>query len=149
MMSPSQLASELEARLNGPHAVEHTTGAADLVSEGIRYLNYATGSHAGDALEYPAAIYRVLGTLSEAAYRLPQLFHQMTRWLEQQDDAGMLAMDDGTSPTVAVAAAELHLEEAGRLARRLGKELAGAQNQISRLNGRGPARPDDEEDGAL
>jgi hypothetical protein len=129
-MTPNRLARELEARLNGPHAEEHTTGTADLISEGVRFLNYATGSGAGDALEYPAAIYQVLGSLSEAAYR----------WLVQQDAAGMLAMDDHTSPADALAESAVCLEEASTMARQLGEELATAQSRISRLNGRGPNR---------
>ena len=45
MMSPSRLAVELDSRLDGPHADEHTAGAANLAAECVRFLNYATGSH--------------------------------------------------------------------------------------------------------
>ncbi len=140
MMSPSRLARELEARLDGPHADEHTSGAATLASESVRFLNYATGSHAGQGLEFPSTVYDVLGSLSEAACRLPQLLTQMTAWLDRANAAGLLGMDDRTSPGDAIAASAVCLEEAGALARHLGEELATAQARISRLNGRGPAR---------
>ena len=57
MMTPERLGRELEARLSGPHADDHTTAAAGLAAEAVRYLNYATGSHSPAALTGPATAY--------------------------------------------------------------------------------------------
>lgn len=57
IMTPDQLADQLTGRLDGPHADEHTTGAARLAAEAVRFLNYATGFHAPEGLTYPATVY--------------------------------------------------------------------------------------------
>ena len=140
MMTPDRLAVELTRRLDGPHADEHTTGAANLAAAAVRFLNYATGPHSSAGLRDPATVYMITANLSAAASGLPQLFGQLTRWLETELAAGHLACDDGTPPAITVEAAAGRLAEATRLAERLGAELAALQSAISGLNGRGGAR---------
>ena len=142
MMSPSRLAAELTGRLDGPHADEHTVGAANLAAECVRFLNYATGSHAGPdgGVTWPSTVYSVTGGLSEMALRMPQVLTQMSLWLAAEVADGRLAMDDLSDPGAAVADARAHLNLAKHAALRLEKELAAAQNALAAVNGRGPAR---------
>jgi hypothetical protein len=140
MMTPDRLAVELIRRLDGPHADEHTAAAADLAAEAVRFLNYATGSHSGAGLRYPATVYMIAANLSAAACRMPQLCDQLTRWLYAEDAAGHLACDDGTPAGVTVALAADRLRDAALLADKLGADLAALQAIISGLNGRGGAR---------
>lgn len=140
MMTAKRLGRELAARLDGPHADEHTTGAADLAAEAVRYLNYATGSHSPEALTFPSTAYGIATDLSIAARRMPQLFDQLARWLADQLTAGMLGADLGADPAEAVAAARLHLLEAAGHAARLAADLTAVQNDLAAVNGRGPNR---------
>lgn len=142
MMSPSRLAVELDSRLDGPHADEHTAGAANLAAECVRFLNYATGSHAGPGggVTWPSTVYSVTAGLSQAAERMPQLFTQMSLWLVTEMLEGRVGMDDRSDPDPAIARAREHLSRAKYAALRLSQELAAAQNALSAVNGRGPAR---------
>lgn len=143
MMSPKRLTAELERRLDGPHDDDHTAGAALLAAEAIRFLNYATGSHSPTGLVYPATVYAVAGDLSAAAWRMPQLFNQLTEWLAAQQAVGMLGTDDGSPVTSTLAAANANLASAAAAASQLSACLDSLQNSISGLNGRGPNRPVD------
>lgn len=140
MMTPKRLTVELDRRLDGPHDDDHTTAAADLAAECVRFLNYATGSHAPAGLVYPSTAYTVAADLSMAASRMPQLFDQLSRWLTEQLAAGMLGTDTGTPPADAVAAARLHLLEAAGRASMLAADLAAVQNDLAIVNGYGPNR---------
>jgi hypothetical protein len=134
--APRQLVDGLDGRLNGPHADEHTTGAAWLASEAIRYLNYATGSHAGQGLTYPATVYTITGSLAEAAGRLPQLFGQLTGWLDGECATGRLGDDHGGPVAPLTDRARHHLDQAARHAAALGQELAAAQTALATVHGR-------------
>ena len=140
MLTPDRLRVELTRRLDGPHADAHTAAAADLAAEAVRFLNYATGSHSGAGLRYPATVYTVTANLAEAAHRMPQLYDQLTRWLESELAAGHLACDDRTPPGPAVSIAAGQLARAAQLAARLGDALMAAQSALSGVNGRGGAR---------
>ena len=140
MMTPKRLVRELTARLDGPHAAEHTTAAASLAAEAIRYLNYATGSHRAAGLEYPADAYSVAADLKLAAERMPQLFGQLDQWLYDEALAGRLAMDDGSPVYDALARAGVSLKVAASLADALAVRLGEAQNALAAANGRGPNR---------
>jgi len=140
MMTPDRLAVELTRRLDGPHTDEHTAGAANLAAEAVRFLNYATGSHSGAGLRYPATVYMIAADLAAAAHRMPQLCDQLIRWLHAEDAAGHLACDDGTPPGITVALAAARLRDAALLAGKLGDDLAALQTIISGLNGRGGTR---------
>ncbi len=137
MMTPKRLAGEIQRRLNGPHADEHTAATADLAAEAIRYLNYATGSHSPAALIFPSTAYMIAADLSLAASRMPQLFDQLSRWLDEQLAAGLLGTDDGAPADDAVTAARLHLLEAAGRASMLAADLAAVQNDLAAVNGRG------------
>ena len=50
MTTVDQMTTALTARLDGPHSDDDTTGTAWLAAECVRYLNYATGGHAGSGL---------------------------------------------------------------------------------------------------
>lgn len=142
MMTPKRLTRELTARLDGPHADEHTAAAADLCAEAVRFLNYATGSHSPAGLVFPSTVYLIAADLSSAAYRMVQLFGQLDGWLTRQDAAGMLGTDDGSPAAETVAAASVNLASATTAARHLSAYLDALQNSISGLNGHGPSRPD-------
>ena len=139
-MSLTELAAKLEGRMDGPHADEDTAAVAHLAAEAVRYLNYATGSHAGQGLEWPGTVYSIAGGLSTAVHRMPQLFRQLAHELSGQYADGLLATDDDGPVVEVIAAATLRLEEAEKLARRLGYEMASLQTVLSGLNGRGPNR---------
>jgi len=140
MMTPKRIAREISARLTGPHAPEHTGGAAEVAAEVIRYLNYATGSGAAEALAYPSTVYMVAADLSLAASRMPQLFTQLGGWLVTEEDAGRLGTDDGSPVSATVNAACAELAAARIAAERLAARLSALQNTIAGLNGRGPSR---------
>lgn len=140
MMTPERLARELAARLDGPHADEHTAGAGELCAEAVRFLNYATGSHSPAGLVYPATVYTLAADLSSAAWRMQQLFTQLSGWLAAEDAAGRLGTDDGSPVADTVAAASVNLASASAAANRLSAYLDALQNSISGLNGRGPNR---------
>ncbi len=142
MMTPDRLAAEITRRLDGPHADQHTTAAAHLAAQSVRFLNYATGPHSGAGLTFPATVYTIAGNLSAACYGLPQLCRQLSTWLHEQEAAGHLANDDGTPPGITVALAADRLRDAALLADKLGNDLAAVQSVISGLNAlpRGGAR---------
>ena len=140
MMTPKRLGRELQARLDGPHDDDHTAAAADLAAEAIRFLNYATGSHAPAGLVYPSTVYLVAADLSSATHRMVQLFDQLGDWLAAEDAAGMLGTDDGSPSADVVATARKRLYFASKSAALLSAQLASLQNGIAGLNGRGPNR---------
>jgi hypothetical protein len=141
MMTPKRLAGELERRLDGPHADEHTAATADLAAEAIRFLNYATGSHSPQGLVFPSTAYLIAADLSSATHRMVQLFSQLADWLAREDAAGMLGTDDGRPSAEVVSAARKRLAAASASATLLAAQLAALQNGIAGLNGRGPGRP--------
>ena len=139
MTAPDRLAAELTRGLDGPHADEHTSGAADLAAEAVRFLNYATGTHASAGLHWPGTVYAVTAGLSLAAGRMPQLYGQLADWLDAERTAGHLGVDDGTDPAGPVAEAVTGLAEAAALAGQLARTLAGVQSALGSVNARGGA----------
>jgi hypothetical protein len=140
MMTPRQLDVELRGRLNGPHDDEHTAAAADLAATAIRYLNYATGPHASQALHQPSTAYDVTAGLCLAASRLAPCLHQLGIWLQRQDAAGLLGTHDGAPSADVVEDADARLYTAAIKANALAADLSALQTVISGLNGNGPAR---------
>lgn len=140
MMTPKRLTAELGRRLDGPHDDEHTAAAAELCAEAVRFLNYATGSHSPAGLIYPATVYMIAADLSSAAWRMQQLFAQLSGWLAAEEAAGRLGTDDRSPVAHVVATASVNLESATAAASHLSACLAALQNSISGLNGRGPSR---------
>ena len=141
MMTPKRLTVELDRRLDGPHDDEHTAAAADLAAECIRYLNYATGSHAPAGLVFPSTVYSIAGGLSAATHRMIQLFGQLDGWLTRQDAAGLLGTDGDGDTAGVVDAARADLTSASAVAADLAVYLDALTNRLSDLNGHGPNRP--------
>jgi hypothetical protein len=114
-----------------------TAALARTAAEAIRGLNHVTRHQAG--LDQPAVAYDILGALSLAASRLPQLLGQITRWLDQARAAGRLGHDLGEDPAHAVDAAAVFLGDATASAAALAGDLDQAQQQLAPVNGH-PAR---------
>jgi hypothetical protein len=109
---------------------------ADDASEAIRALNHAT--HPADlcpGLQYPADAYHVLGSLHELAYRLPQLFAQISTFLQRQLQHDLVAVDGGEhmgDSLGAIGTASHQLEApAAQAAHRLADMLDAAQQAIA------------------
>jgi hypothetical protein len=132
--SPGELAAAVTAGLDGPHADQHTTGAAELAAEAARFLNYATGPHASAGLTHPATVYSVTARLAQAAARLPQLCGQLTRWLDAENAAGRLGDDHGGPVAVLADRARFHLDTAAAHATALHTALAGAQAAVATVH---------------
>ena len=135
-LAPGQLADRLTAGLDGPHADEATAGAAGLAAEAVRFLNYATGSHAEQGLTCPATVYSVTGNLAAAARRMPQLFGQLTRWLDAEHAAGRLGDDHGGPVGPLTDRARYYLDGAARHAAALSADLAAAQVALATVHGK-------------
>jgi len=117
----------------GPAALARAAAGA------VRSLNHLTLGARG--LEQPADAYEVLGELSLAASRLPQLLGQVGRWLAAALAAGRLGCDDGTDPACAVSGAWLFISDARGSAAALAGDLRQAQQQLASVNA-DPARKD-------
>ena len=63
--------------LHGPYSPEHAQAAVSAVAELVRYLNYATGQGADQALPYASHVYSVVGGLKAAAGWLEQTLRQL------------------------------------------------------------------------
>ena len=118
-----------------------TLALARTAAEAIRSLNHATLGAGG--LAQPADAYAVLGELSLAASRLPQLLGQVGTWLAAALADGRLGCDDGTSPATAVSGAWLFISDARASAAALARDLELAQQQLSAVNG-GPSAEEGE-----
>ncbi len=115
---------------------------ARAAAEAIRGLNHATRCDAG--LGQPSAAYDVIGALSLAAARLPQLIAQITGYLDQSLQAGRLGHDLGEDPAPDVDGAGVFLGDARMSAAALAGDLSQAQEQLAYINGR-PARRNHQE----
>ena len=116
-----------------------TLALARTAAEAVRSLNHA--ALGGNGLEQPADAYAVLGELSLAASRLPQLLGQVGTWLAAALAAGRLGCDDGTDPAAAVSGAWLFISDARGSAAALARDLEQARQQIAAVNG-GPSGKD-------
>jgi hypothetical protein len=132
-LAPGQLAARLTAWLGGPHADNDTTGAAYLASEAARFLNYATAP-ASRGLTEPSTIYGVTACLAVTAERLPQLFGQLTRWMDAECAAGRLGADHGGPVAPLTGRARYRLDQAARHATALHQDLAAAQSALSTVH---------------
>jgi hypothetical protein len=110
-----------------------TVTLARTAAEAIRGLNWTTNSPAG--LDQPSVAYDVIGALSLAASRLPQLITQITRWLGQAASAGRLGHDFGEDPAAAVEATAIFLDDARLSAAALSGDLDAAWQQLAPVNG--------------
>jgi hypothetical protein len=112
---------------------EDTVTLARTAAEVIRGLNWATRHQAG--LGQPAVAYDILGALSLAASRLPQLIGQITGYLDQALAAGHLGHDLGEDPAHAIGAAAAFLGDSRGSAAALAGDLDAAQQQLCLVNG--------------
>jgi hypothetical protein len=110
-----------------------TLALARTAAEAIRSLNHATLG--GDGLGQPADACAVLGELSLAASRLPQLLGQVGRWLAAALAAGRFGCDDGTDPACAVSGTWLFISGARSTAAALARDLEQARQQLAAVNG--------------
>jgi hypothetical protein len=110
-----------------------TLALARTAAEAVRSLNHATRGE--DGLAQPADACGLIGELSLAASRLPQLLGQAGRWLDRALDGGRLGTDDGADPAHAVGAAWSFLPDARGSAAALARALAEAQQQLTAVNG--------------
>jgi hypothetical protein len=114
-------------------AGDDTAALARTAAEAIRGLNHAIRHQAGPG--QPAAAYDILGALSLAASRLPQLLTQITSYLDRALAAGRLGHDLGQDPAHAIAAAAVFLDDARGSAAALAGDLDAAQQQLAPVNG--------------
>ena len=77
---------------------------ADQAAEAVRALNHLTGTPQAD-WEYPADAYSVIGNLEAMAQRLPQLYGQISRFLQRLADEDHIRSDRGGNGAEEVAAA--------------------------------------------
>lgn len=116
-----------------------TVALARTAAEAIRGLNHATRHRAG--LGQPAVAYDILGALSLAASRLPQLIGQITGYLDRALAAGQLGHDHGQDPARAIDAAAVFLGEARGSAAALAGDLDAARQQLAPVNGHPAPHP--------
>jgi hypothetical protein len=119
-----------------PASPERTRQVAEFIAEAVRYLNHATMDHA--AFGSPDDARRVLQEIATAAFRLPQLFGQVDRWLEREDEAERISVPSGQyrdNPLLAVATARDVLDTARADAARLSEDLERAARVTSDLAG--------------
>jgi hypothetical protein len=113
---------------------DDTVTLARTAAEAIRGLNWTTNSAAG--LDQPSTAYDIIGALSLAAARLPQLITQITRYLGQAASAGRLGHDHhGQDPAAAVEATVIFLDDARLSAAALSSDLDAARQQLAPVNG--------------
>ncbi len=117
-----------------------TLALARAAAEAVRGLNHATIGAEG--LGQPSDAYAVLGELSTAASRIPQLLGQVGRWLAAALADGRLGCDDGTDPAAAVSGAWLFISDARASAASLARDLEQAQQQLAAVNGQ-PSRKEE------
>jgi hypothetical protein len=112
---------------------DRTLALARTAAGAVRSLNHATLG--GDGLGQPADACAVLGELTLAASRLPQLLAQVGRWLASALESGRLGCDDGTDPAAAIGGARLFLSGARASAASLARDLGQAQQQLAAVHG--------------
>ena len=111
---------------------------ADQAAEAIRALNHVTP----EALDYPGDLYEVIASLKLMAQRLPQLFGQMSAWLEHEHAAGRIAHDTRQIPEQYVRGVTGSLARAGADSSALADALNAAHNGCSGLKAAQPEAGD-------
>ncbi len=112
---------------------DDTVVLARTAAEAIRGLNWTTRCDAG--LDQPSVAYDVIGALSLAASRLPQLIAQITGYLDRALAAGRLGHDLGEDPAPDINGAGIFLGDARLSAGALAGDLNEAQQQLALVNG--------------
>lgn len=131
MTTPREYAGHLTAVAGGyPHDDETTIGIAQVIAEAVRFLNYAT---ARGGVTEPATVYAVTGELTNAAYRLPQMFSQVGDWVVAEARAGRIADTKHRSVSQLGDEIRVAFTEAAEHAGHLGTTLAAVQSLSSGL----------------
>ncbi len=112
---------------------DDTVALARTAAEAIRGLNWTTRCETG--LDQPSVAYDVIGALSLAASRLPQLITQITGYLDRALQAGLLGHDLGEDPAPDINGAGIFPGDAGLSAGALAGSLNEAQQQLALING--------------
>lgn len=112
---------------------------ASAVAEGIRTLHYLTLGR-GDELECPADVYEVIGSLSLAVSRLPQLLGQLAAFLEVEQVKGAIAGGQGGDAGEYVRAVSDALHRAGLDAETMAAALDAARDACGQVQGSGLRR---------
>ena len=133
--------TDIDLSTSTPPSPARTLKLAGTLAEVVRCLNHATRDH--EALEYPAEAHRLVGELSSAAERTPQLLSQVGGWLEREQAAGRIGTDDGTWHAAKVTAARVRLDRAAQIAAELHEALDFAASAICHLTA---VREDDDDD---
>jgi hypothetical protein len=97
------------------HSADHTRDVANLIGEAVRFLNYASGTYADDAMPYASVVYDVIGSLRGATGGLDQLLRQLGGRLGEMETTGLLQVRSGPhsgDPAAAVAAVHTDLMQA-------------------------------------
>jgi hypothetical protein len=125
---------------------EDVQNAAIAISEQVRYLNHATIGDHPEVMRYAVHIYDLIGPLSTAAARLPQLLEQLARRCDKLSyDPSLTHYDAERSPVQEAYGAYLALEEAQKAADVLRRELQRAHQHLSGLGHIEEAEEDDQE----
>lgn len=97
----------------------------------LRDLNHHTRDT--NAFTDPAELCWLLADLNATAQRMPQLFRQLSRWLDQQHANAPFRADSSDCPGELVAAATAALSNAANHARRLAAEMDTAHQHAAHL----------------
>lgn len=88
--------AEPHLNVDGPHTASNTVAVSRLIRECFRVLNHATlAPRARKGVGTPEAAYLVVGALSDALARFPQLAEQLCDYLESEASEGRVAMSEG------------------------------------------------------
>ena len=128
--------TDAEFRTDGPHSPELTAAAATRAAEMVRFLNYASAPGSG-GLGSPADVYDLLGSITVAVERLPQLLGQLQAFLDAQLASGRIGDDRGRDPVPLAWNAAAHLAGAQARAAEVTAELRAARNAIASLYAKG------------
>jgi hypothetical protein len=114
-----------------PDALRATLSAA---AESVRAANHQTlGGNGTPGLEFPSDVYDAIGNLKVLAERMPQLLHQLSLWLGEQNAAGKVGHDSRDDPGPFVARVRDALDTAELLSGDLAGALRAAQNESTGL----------------
>ncbi|HEX4090423.1 MAG TPA: hypothetical protein VHZ33_17060 [Trebonia sp.] len=138
LVTPAQLTAGLAGLLHGPYADTVTAEAGDLAAETARYLAYA-GAHGG--ITDPATIANLTASLAIAIYRMPQLLHAISAWLDAETAAGRIADDHRRPPAQLTDRARAAINQAADNADALATSLAAIRNLTATLHATSPGAP--------
>lgn len=117
---------------DGPHSGSYSQEVAEAIAEGFRVLGHATiGTAPG--LDHASDVDRIVHELQSAAYRLPQVLHQVGTWLQALHEAGRLADDRGGEAATALADVLGQFSTAINAASRLSGALREAGHATSHM----------------